>query len=87
LPGIPEVEDLAQEAQIEIQRKGRYNLARDIGMYHEGERVELLSRMMVRERFMDAVRGRWEPSVVRDVVEVLFETAYPTPPPSWRYSF
>jgi hypothetical protein len=86
LPGIPEVEDLAKEVQLEIAKKGRYNLARDLGMYDEGERVELLTRMIVRERLMDAVRGRWELSAARDMNEVLFETAYPTPPPSWTYS-
>lgn len=49
-------------------------------MFDEGEKIELLTRMMVRERFLKETSG------LQGIYTVLFETAYPTPPLSWRYS-
>lgn len=84
--GIPEVEELAREAHIKVLRAVRDSRwGRAIGMFSQGERVELLTRLMVRERIMDALKGRLDTSVLRGLsTAVLFETAYPTPPPSWR---
>jgi hypothetical protein len=54
-------------------------------MFSHGERVELLTRLKVRERVMDALKGRLDTSGFGGLsTAVLFETAYPTPPPSWR---
>lgn len=53
-------------------------------MFNEGDIIELLTRAIVRERFTDALRGKLEGSKLGELKEVLFETAYPTPPPNWR---
>ncbi|KAK4238550.1 hypothetical protein C8A03DRAFT_14987 [Achaetomium macrosporum] len=80
-PGIPEVQDLARQAQLEILRAGLHNkLGMSMRLFDEGDRIELLTRMMVRESFMDALRGRLEPSFLLDLKTALFDVAYPTPP-------
>ncbi|AEO66556.1 uncharacterized protein THITE_2144086 [Thermothielavioides terrestris NRRL 8126] len=85
--GIPEVEELACQAQREIVRMGGFNSPGPrIGTFGHGEKIELLTRAMVRERFMDALKGRLEEPVLRELRSVLFGIAYPTPPPGWQCS-
>jgi predicted methyltransferase MtxX (methanogen marker protein 4) len=55
-------------------------MGKDMELFDEGDRVELLTRMLVRGRFMNAVKGRLEASVLAELERVLFEVAYPTPP-------
>lgn len=70
---------MACKAQLEIQKSRRYSPhGRDIGTYDEGERIELLTRIMVRERCLNVT------AELQSMYTVFFETAYPTPPTSWR---
>ncbi|KAK4152137.1 hypothetical protein C8A00DRAFT_44735 [Chaetomidium leptoderma] len=86
--GIPEVQELAHQAQLEILKTGRYDRqAECLQMFDEGEKIELLTRLMVRERFVDAVKGKLEMTLLLDLKKTLFETTYPTPPPSWQRYF
>lgn len=82
--GIAEVQRLAKEAQREVLKAARYGSTPTSGMFNEGDIIELLTRAIVRERFTDALRGKLEGSKLGELKEVLFETAYPTPPPNWR---
>jgi hypothetical protein len=47
-------------------------------MLSKEEMIELMTRTVVRQRFLKETSG------LKSIYTVLFETAYPTPPPSWR---
>lgn len=65
------VEMLGALRECRDSREGRR-----IVMFSQGERVELLTRLMVRERIMDARKGRLDTSVLRGLsTAVLFESA------------
>lgn len=89
--GIKEVEDLARQTQIEILRRGLHNPTKGLqsgwtvfDFLEEGERVELMTRMIVRERFTGALKNRVRSEPLKNLKEVLFEYAYPAPPVGWR---
>jgi hypothetical protein len=46
----------------------------------EDEKIELLTRMMVRSRFMEVLNGKLEKGLLEQLKNVFFEVAYPTPP-------
>jgi len=50
----------------------------------ESDRIELLTRIMVRERFVAALEGRiiCDETLLK-LKDVFFRYAYPTPPPGW----
>ncbi|KAK3390131.1 hypothetical protein B0H63DRAFT_519366 [Podospora didyma] len=84
--GIEDVEQLARAAQLEILRGGMHTRSRLGSKFcDEGQRVELLTRVLVRERFTEALRGKVDQFSLEKLKKVLFETTYPTPPPTWRY--
>lgn len=45
----------------------------------EGEIVELLVRMLVREDFEEMLQGTVEPNVLNDLMKVFFDLIYPHP--------
>jgi len=47
------------------------------------DRIELLTRAFVKERFVEAVKVRVAASEVVPLRDVLFDFAYPTPPSGW----
>ena len=50
----------------------------------EGEKIELLTRMLVRERFTGALNAKIRNLPLKRLKDVFFEYAYPTPPVGWR---
>lgn len=46
----------------------------------ENEMAELLVRVLVRDRFKDALDGKLEPELLNDLERILFEVIYPTLP-------
>ncbi|KAK4109656.1 hypothetical protein N656DRAFT_782896 [Canariomyces notabilis] len=86
--GIDEVQQLARQAQREILRAGRYmNMALPFKLFNEGERIELLTRVTVRERFADSLGSRLKAQDLKELKRSLFESAYPTPPLDWEYKY
>ncbi|KAK0744011.1 hypothetical protein B0T18DRAFT_416366 [Schizothecium vesticola] len=82
--GIPEIELLAQKAQLRIIRGGfsgeRLNVAKGwSGVLDEGEMIELGTRSLVRTGFKAALAGKVGASLLDRLEEVFFEMAYPTP--------
>jgi len=51
-----------------------------LDLLEAGERIELLTRFRVRERFAAALAARIRPEPLKRLKEALFEFAYPTPP-------
>jgi dephospho-CoA kinase len=63
--GVDEIEQLAQKQQLEILRSGQYNreeLRNPI--FEDGEKIELLTRIMVRSRFIEVLCGKLEQSLL-----------------------
>ncbi len=90
MTGIQEVQDLARESQLEIIRTGLHNMNEQIGAigcFAEGDRIELLTRVMVRSQFLRAIKGKLDASLAERLKEVMFEFAYPTPPERWDYFY
>jgi hypothetical protein len=78
LLGVPEVEELARQTQLGIEQGHRHtHQAPDFGLLSKEEMFELLTRTVVRERFLKETSG------LESIYTVLFETAYPTPPLGW----
>ncbi|KAK3312516.1 hypothetical protein B0H66DRAFT_485832 [Apodospora peruviana] len=83
--GIKEVEQLCRQAQVGILQQNLHGQAGfNSYFFKEGEVVELLTRVVVRDRFLGALKGKLERSLLKDLKKVLFENAYPTPPKDWR---
>ncbi|KAK5658140.1 hypothetical protein OQA88_2113 [Cercophora sp. LCS_1] len=88
--GIKEIEDLAREAQVDILKRDLHNQESEglevtvFDLLGEGERIEILTRMMVRERFTAALKAKIRTGPLKRFKEVFFEYAYPTPPIGWR---
>jgi hypothetical protein len=82
LLGVPEVEELARQTHLEVEKRHRQQIqqAPYSGILSQEEMIELLTRTVVRQRFVKETSG------LKSIYKVVFETAYPTPPSSWRYS-
>lgn len=77
--GIIEIEELARKQQLEILKNDLHNQAFKTPFFDDGERIELLTRIMVRAKFMDALKGKLELPLLKTLKNVFFEIAYPTP--------
>lgn len=82
--GIPEIELLAQRAQLQIIRGGfseeYLNVEKAwLRVLEEGELIELGTRSLVRAGFKDALAGKVEAPLLGRLENVFFEMAYPTP--------
>ncbi|KAK3379138.1 hypothetical protein B0T24DRAFT_716765 [Lasiosphaeria ovina] len=87
---IPDIEKLARQAQVEVLRSGRHLLVDDIDikagerpLIEEGERIELLTRILVKSRFRHALKGKLEEDLLEKLHSVFFDILYPTPPRDW----
>lgn len=86
--GIPEIEVLAQKAQLQIIRGGfggeRLSVEKAwLRVLDEGELIELGTRSLVRAGFKAALVGKVGASLLDRLENVFFEMAYPTP--SWSH--
>jgi hypothetical protein len=45
---------------------------------NDGEKIEMVTRILVRDRFVDALKGRLDPDLLEKLHEVFFSVAYPT---------
>jgi hypothetical protein len=76
---VDEIEQLARKQQLEILRSDLHNQAFRNPFFEDGEKIELLTRIMVRSRFMEALKGKLERSLLKVLKKVFFEIVYPTP--------
>lgn len=78
--GIDEIEQLARNQQLEVLKGGVQNgEASGDSILEEGEKIELLTRIRVRSRFVKTLKGKLEPSLLKALKEVFFELLFPTP--------
>ncbi|KAK0714725.1 hypothetical protein B0H67DRAFT_489717 [Lasiosphaeris hirsuta] len=84
--GIQEIENLARQAQHDILRGRLYERAdmKVRELFEEGQIIELMTRVLVRPKFMAALEGKLEKPLLKDFKKVFFELAYPTPPVGWK---
>ncbi|KXX73349.1 hypothetical protein MMYC01_209589 [Madurella mycetomatis] len=84
--GIDCVRQLACQTQLDILRTGQHKSPSPLSsILDEGERVELITRVVVRERFTDLLKGRLKEPKLSEFKKVLFEITYPTPPLNWPH--
>ncbi|KAK5657174.1 hypothetical protein OQA88_3231 [Cercophora sp. LCS_1] len=86
--GIPEVGDLAREAQPQILRTKLHNhtgSARSaaFSMLEDQDKVELLTRAYVKAEFVETMKGRVRGPEAVLLRDILFDFAYPAPPLQW----
>ncbi|RYC54612.1 hypothetical protein CHU98_g11597 [Xylaria longipes] len=81
LPGITEVERLALSQELIIRQ---HDLRRIKGLPYpfidDDQKIELLTRVMVKPKFRAALVGRVEAGLLQELEDILFKTSYPTPP-------
>jgi hypothetical protein len=84
------VEDLARQAQRRILRENIHNddrLASSVMAFLEDDnRIELLTRALVRVDFVSALEGKVERPLLHQLENVMFDLAYPTPPRDQHHS-
>jgi hypothetical protein len=78
--GVDLIEQIAQKQQLGILRSDRYNQELGNLILEDDEKIELLTRVMVRSRFMEVLIGKLERSLLERLRNVFFEIVYPTPP-------
>jgi hypothetical protein len=78
--GINEIEQLARNQQLEVLKEGVQNReASRYSILEEGEKIELLTRIRIRSKFVKALNGKLELSLLKALKEVFFEIVFPTP--------
>lgn len=78
--GIDEIEQLARNQQLEILKEGVQNReAPGYPILEEGEKIELLTRIKVRSKFVKAFSGKVELSLLKALKEAFFGIVFPTP--------
>ncbi|KAI0107161.1 hypothetical protein GGR51DRAFT_516486 [Nemania sp. FL0031] len=79
--GIPEVEQLALSQEQRIRQHGLSRVkGLPYGFLPEGEKMELLTRIMVKPKFREALAGSISAGLLRKLEDAFFKTSYPTPP-------
>jgi len=78
--GVYEIEQLAQNKRLKILQGGRSYQELGNLILEEDEKIELLTRIMVRSRFMEVLNGKLEKGLLEQLKNVFFEVVYPTPP-------
>ncbi|OBT72777.1 hypothetical protein VF21_08641 [Pseudogymnoascus sp. 05NY08] len=78
-PRIDEIEQLARNQHLEIPRRGLYSQKLENPFFNGNEKIELLTRITVRSKFIEALSGKLEQSLLKDLKRVFFEILYPTP--------
>jgi hypothetical protein len=80
LAGIYVIEQLARIQQLEVLKDGVQNReAFGYSILQEGEKIELLTRIRVKSKFVKALSGKLELSILEGLKEVFFGTIFPTP--------
>jgi len=75
--------------QLEILRNNLHNMEREgqgvrvISVLDDGEKIELMTRYLVRGRFIAALKGKLKMPLLKELKEVFFGLVYPTPPAGW----
>jgi hypothetical protein len=77
--GVDEIEQLAQKQHLEILSNDLHNKAFRNPMIEDSEKIELLTRIMVRSRFIDALKPKLDQCLLKVLKKVFFEILYPTP--------
>ena len=75
---------MAHQAQLEALRAGYHIRERQnprSQFLHEGERIEIITRAIVKERFSGTIAGKVPKEQFKELERVLFSITYPTPPP------
>ncbi|KAK5632082.1 hypothetical protein RRF57_007796 [Xylaria bambusicola] len=81
LPGIPEIERLASAQEEVIRRHDIKEIkALPYRFIPEDQKIELLTRIMVKPLFRGALADKVEASLLPRLEDVFFNTSYPTPP-------
>ncbi|KAI1773333.1 hypothetical protein F4818DRAFT_423952 [Hypoxylon cercidicola] len=79
--GIAEIEELARTQEQIILDQGLYRRKEfDNDFFEDDEKIEVLTRVMVRPQCQKALRGRMEDGLMGKFEKVMFEVTYPTPP-------
>lgn len=79
LAGIDEIEQLARDQQLEILKEGVQDREAGSSILKEEERIELITRIRVRSKFVKALSGKLEVSLLKDLKEAFFGIVFPTP--------
>ncbi|KAK3369263.1 hypothetical protein B0T24DRAFT_580166 [Lasiosphaeria ovina] len=82
--GIPEIEDMARKAQLKVLHYALYKQPQQnplFDIFDEGEKIEIMTRMIVRIHSMLA--EKLSKTLFPELNRVLFDITYPTPPPGW----
>ncbi|KUJ19709.1 uncharacterized protein LY89DRAFT_611477 [Mollisia scopiformis] len=78
--GIDEIEQVAREEETNVFKEGiRSREEAGNSILEEGERIELSTRMRVRSKFVKALRGKIELTLLKALKEVFFKIIFPTP--------
>ncbi len=78
--GVGEIQQVARKEQSEILRSRQYNREFSNFMIDNDEKLELMTRIFVRSRFMDVLGGKLERDLLEGLKTVFFDIVYPTPP-------
>ncbi|KAH6876614.1 hypothetical protein B0T10DRAFT_610319 [Thelonectria olida] len=80
--GISEIEKIAALVQQAVIRHGVWQIPFPFpladGLFSEGDKIELVTRVMVHDRFIDALKDRLDPQLLEQLHHVFFQVAYPT---------
>ncbi|KAK3940284.1 hypothetical protein QBC46DRAFT_385771 [Diplogelasinospora grovesii] len=81
--GIDEVEQLARKVQVDIVKNRRHQESRGglLAMLSEDERIEVLTRVQIRQKFAEILGDKLGRVTVEALKEAVFGFAYPTPNP------
>ena len=74
LAGIDEIEQLTRNQKLETLKEGiQTREASGYSILEEGEKIELLTRIRIRWKFVKALSGKLERSLLSALKEVFFE--------------
>lgn len=78
--GIYEIEQLARNQELEVLKEGvQSQESPGHSILEESEKVEFVTRMRVRSKFVKALSGNIDLSLMNDLKRVFFEILFPTP--------
>ncbi|KAK3935077.1 hypothetical protein QBC46DRAFT_453753 [Diplogelasinospora grovesii] len=79
--GIAEIEELAERQEELVFRQEMYNRPEfDDPRFDEVDKLELLTRFLVRSKFKKALAGKLDARLLHEFKRIFFEFTFPTPP-------